>query len=91
MPSRTADCHVRYYQKKKKREKNPKLIDSKRESIYIDRKYAIFIMWQEIVAIDTKLNEHRSIIFRKSFFISKKDITDFSTQKYRRVKFPFKF
>jgi len=38
---------------------NPKLIDRKRESIYIDRKYAIFIMWQEIVAIDTKLNEHR--------------------------------
>merc|ERR1711997_792785 len=56
---RTADCHVRYYQKKKKEKKNPKLIDKKRESIYIDRKYAIFIMWQEIVAIDTKLNEHR--------------------------------
>jgi hypothetical protein len=63
----------------KKKKKNPKLIDRKRDSINIDRKYAIFIMWQEIVAIDTKLNEHRSIIFRKSLFISKKDITDFST------------
>ena len=79
MPSRTADCHVRYYQKKKKEKKNPKLIDRKRESIYIDRKYAISIMWQEIVAIDTKLNEHRSIIFRKSLLITilKKEITDF--------------
>ena len=49
-------------------------------------------MWQEIVAIDTKLNEHRSIIFRKSFFfISKKDITDFPTMKYCNVKFLFKF
>ena len=48
-------------------------------------------MWQEIVAIDTKLNEHRSIIFRKSFFILKKDIIDFSTQKYCHVKFLFKF
>ena len=43
-------------------------------------------MWQEIVAIDTKLNEHRSLIFRKSFFISKKDI-DFLNRNTVMFKF----
>ena len=48
-------------------------------------------MWQEIVAIDTKLNEHRSLIFRRSFFYFKERYYRFTTQKYCHVEFLSKF
>jgi len=49
---RTADCHVRYYQKKKKEKKNPKLIDRK-ENLFILTENMPFLscgrkLWQSI-------------------------------------------